>query len=129
MHAAIAKFTRFINLITALGVIAVAGIVLAVPPALAQTRPPNLQPVPEPPPPPKGYELDGSTEPQVTIRKRGQEVVEEYRIGGRLYMMKVTPAGGGTPYYLIDHTGDGKFARQSGHDTGLRPPMWVIHSF
>src|SRR5688572_11098792 len=129
MHAAIAKFTRFTNLITMLGVIAVAGIVLAVPPALAQTRPPNLQPVPEPPPPPKGYELDGSTEPQVTIRKRGQEVVEEYRIGGRLYMMKVTPAGGGTPYYLIDHTGDGKFARQSGHDTGLRPPMWVIHSF
>jgi hypothetical protein len=126
MHAVIAKFTRFINLV---GVIAVAGIALAIPPALAQTRPPNLQPVPEPPPPPKGYELDGSTEPQVTIRKRGQEVVEEYRIGGRLYMMKITPAGGGTPYYLIDHTGDGKFARQSGHDTGLRPPMWVIHSF
>lgn len=129
MHAAIAKFIRFKNLITMLGVIAVAGMALAVPPALAQTRPPNLQPVPEPPPPPKGYELDGSTEPQVTIRKRGQEVVEEYRIGGRLYMMKITPAGGGTPYYLVDHTGDGKFARQSGHDTGLRPPMWVIHSF
>ncbi len=98
-------------------------------PVQAQTRPPNLQPVPEPPPPPKGYELDSALEPQITIVKRGNETVEEYRMGGRLYMMKVTPAGGGTPYYLVDHTGDGKFARQSPHDTGLRPPMWLIHSF
>jgi len=97
--------------------------------AVAQTRPPNLQPLPEPPPPPKGYELDGSSEPQVTIIKRANEIVEEYRIGGKLYMMKITPSGGGTPYYLIDHTGDGKFARQNSHDTGLRPPMWVIHSW
>lgn len=105
-----------------------AGFALASSLALAQTRPPNLQPVPEPPPPPKGYELDGSLEPQVTIIKRATEIVEEYRIGGRLYMMKITPTGG-TPYYLIDHTGDGRFARQHSHDPGLRPPMWVIHSW
>ena len=100
-------------------------------PATAQTRerPPNLQPVPEPPPPPKGFELDSALEPQISTVKRGEETVEEYRMGGRLYMMKVTPAGGGTPYYLVDHTGNGSFARQSSHDTGLRPPMWVIHSF
>ncbi len=103
----------------------------AAPPAAAQTRerPPNLQPVPEPPPPPKGFELDSALEPQVTTVRRGEETVEEYRLGGRLYMMKVTPAGGGTPYYLVDHTGNGAFARQNSHDTGLRPPMWVIHSF
>ena len=100
-------------------------------PAAAQTRerPPNLQPVPEPPPPPKGFELDSTLDPQVTTVKRGGETVEEYRMGGRLYMMKVTPEGGGTPYYLVDHTGNGSFARQTTHDTGLRPPMWVIHSF
>jgi len=98
-------------------------------PVVAQTRPPNLQPVPEPPPPPKGFELDPALEPQVTITRRGTDTVEEYRIGGRLYMLKVTPAGGGTPYYLIDQQGDGKFARQNPHDSGLRPPMWVIHSF
>ena len=97
--------------------------------AQAPTRPPNLQPVPEPPPPPKGFELDNAMEPQVTIVRRGTETVEEYRMGGRLYMMKVTPAGGGTPYYLVDNHGDGSFARQNSHDTGLRPPMWVIHSF
>jgi Protein of unknown function (DUF2782) len=99
--------------------------------AQAQTRPrpPNLQPVPEPPPPPKGFELDSTLEPQITTVKRGSETVEEYRMGGRLYMMKVIPVGGGTPYFLVDHTGDGTFARQNSHDTGLRPPMWVIHSF
>ena len=98
-------------------------------PVAAQNRPPNLQPVPEPPPPPKGFELDPALEPQITIRQRGQETVEEHRIGGRLYMIKVTPAGGGTPYYMIDQQGDGKFTRQHPQDTGLRPPMWVIHSF
>jgi hypothetical protein len=107
-----------------------ATISLATLPAQAQTRPrpPNLQPVPEPPPPPKGFELDSALEPQITTVKRGNETVEEFRMGGRLYMMKVTP-NIGAAYFLIDHHGDGTFARQNSHDTGLRPPMWVIHSF
>ena len=98
-------------------------------PAAAQTQPkPNLQPVPEPPPPPPGMELDPALEPQVTILRRGTDTVEEYRVAGKLYMIKVTPAGG-KPYYLIDERGDGKFSRQESFDTGTRPPMWVIHSF
>jgi hypothetical protein len=121
MRAAIARIAMIAVLVAG---VAVPGI-----PAQAQTRPPNLQPVPEPPPPPKGYEFDGKQEPEVTVVKRGSETVEEYRMGGKLYMMKVTPAGGGTPYYLIDNTGDGTFTRQNSHDTGVRPPMWVIHSF
>ena len=106
-------------------------IAIAAAPVAAQTpsRPANLQPVPEPPPPPKGFELDSALDPQITTIQRGKETVEEYRMGGRLYMMKVTPEGGGTPYFLVDHTGNGSFARQTTHDTGLRPPMWVIHSF
>jgi hypothetical protein len=97
-------------------------------PLAAQTRPPNLQPVPEPPPPPAGLEPDPALEPQVTIIKRGTETVEEYRIGGKLYMIKVTPLNG-PPFYMIDERGDGKFSRQESYDTGTRPPMWVIHSF
>ncbi len=100
--------------------------------AVAQNAPaqnkPNAQPIPEPPPPPAGFELDPALEPQVTIRKRGEDTVEEYRISGKLYMIKVTPPGG-RPYFLIDERGDGKFARQESHDTGLRPPMWIIHQF
>jgi hypothetical protein len=127
MPAPIARFViraRFV-----ICAIVLAGLGITGMPVLAQTRPPNLQPVPEPPPPPKGYELDSKPEPEITVIRRGNETVEEYRMGGKLYMMKVTPAGGGRPYYLVDHTGDGKFARQESHDTGLRPPMWLIHSF
>ena len=123
------KSARFVNLavlITGLLLLPFASLPVA---AQAPKRPPNLQPVPEPPPPPKGFELDNALEPQITIIRRGTETVEEYRMGGRLYMMKVTPAGGGTPYFLVDNHGDGSFARQNSHDTGLRPPMWVIHSF
>ena len=98
-------------------------------PVAAQTQSkPNLQPVPEPPPPPPGFELDPALEPQVTILKRGTDTVEEYRIGGRLYMVKVTPARG-APYYMIDQKGDGRFSRQESLDSGIRPPMWVIHQF
>ena len=100
----------------------------AAPTAAQQAKPPVLQPVPEPPPPPPGYELDPALEPQVTILKRGTDTVEEYRIGGKLYMIKVTPAIG-RPYYLIDHKGDGQFARQDAFDSRTRPPMWVIHTW
>jgi hypothetical protein len=88
----------------------------------------KLQPVPEPPPPPSGLELDPSLEPQVTIRKSPKETVEEFRIRGRLYMIKVTPSHG-VPYYLIDNDGRGDFSRRENYDTGTRPPMWVIHQW
>jgi hypothetical protein len=97
-------------------------------PLAAAERPGNLQPVPDPPPPPGGFELDPALEPQVTILKRGSDTIEEYRVAGKLYMIKVTPASG-APYYLIDEKGDGKMTRQDSFDSGIRPPMWVIHSW
>ncbi len=100
----------------------------ALPLAAQEAKPPELQPLPEPPPPPPGYELDPALEPQVTILKRGADTVEEFRIGGKLYMIKVTPPTG-IPYYLVDNRGDGNFVRYDNFDSGLRPPMWVIFSF
>ncbi len=97
-------------------------------PAAAQNPPPKLEPIPEPPPPPPGYEPDPALEPQVTILQRGEDKVEEYRIKGKLYMVKVTPSHG-RPYYLIDSKGDGSFSRQESLDSGLRVPMWVIKEF
>lgn len=98
--------------------------------AVAQNRPSNLQPLPEAPPPPPGMVDDSALEPQVTIRKRGEDKVEEYRVNGKLYMVKVTPPHG-VPYYLVDQRGDGGFVRQEliGSDKQLAVPMWVIHSF
>ena len=101
--------------------------VAALPAAAQQAKPPVLQPIPEPPPPPPGYELDSAIEPQVTILKRGTDTVEEYRIGGKLYMIKVTPPNG-KPYYMIDHKGDGTFMRQDNFDSGIKvpSPLWSI---
>lgn len=101
---------------------------IVLPVAAQTTSPKDLQPLPEPPPPPPGLELEPSLEPQVTIIKRAGETVEEFRIGGRLYMMKITPATG-APYYLVDQMGNGQFTRLNNIDTGIHPPMWVIHQF
>ncbi|NMG75892.1 DUF2782 domain-containing protein [Aromatoleum diolicum] len=97
---------------------------IATPVAAQQT--PKLEPIPEPPPMPAGAS-DPAQEPQVTILKRGQDTVQEYRIGGRLYMIKVTPPHG-VPYYLIDHEGKGVMTRQDVMPT-LAVPMWVIKSW
>jgi len=94
--------------------------------AAAQNRP-RLEPIPEPPPPPPGS-LNETLEPQVTITKRGDDKVEEFRMNGKLYMVKVTPPHG-VPYYLIDQTGNGSMVRQDSQDSGLRVPMWVIGNF
>jgi hypothetical protein len=102
---------------------------LIVLPAAAQkpALPPGLQPIPEPPPMPAGT-ADEDMQPEVTITQRGQDKAEEYRLSGRLYMIKVTPPHG-TPYYLVDEHGDGVMIRKDTLTSGTRPPMWVIKRF
>jgi len=94
----------------------------------ADKRPQDLEPLPEPPPPPPGVDVAPPLEPEVTIIRRGEDIVEEYRVGGRLYMMKITPKGG-PPFYLVDKLGDGNFSRMESLDSGVHPPMWLIHEF
>jgi len=94
----------------------------------AQPVPANVEPMMPPPaftPEPESAPVD---EAEVTIIKDTETTVEEFRSGGRLYMIKVTPKVG-PPYYLVDDKGDGKFARQESLDSGLRPPQWIIHRF
>jgi hypothetical protein len=98
----------------------------ALPVAAQPSQPPGLQPLPAPPPPPPGYEPDPALERPVEIIKRGN--IEEYRLNGRVYMIKVTPTTG-KPYYLVDNIGNGKFVRYDDYDTGLRPPAWVLFEF
>lgn len=49
---------------------------------------------------------DQELQPEVTIVHRGKETIEEYRVGGQLYMVKIIPSKG-LPYYLMDMDGDG----------------------
>lgn len=89
-------------------------------------EPPKLEPVPDIPPPP-GMVVP-SDEPQITIIQRGQDKVEEYRIKGRLYMVKVTPPHG-RPYYLVDPKGNGQMVRYDDLSPNLLVPLWVIFEF
>jgi len=101
---------------------AVIGLALAGP-AAADEAPSKLEAVPAPPPLPAGVTSD-DFEPEVTIIKKGEDTVEEYRHNGKLYMVKVTPPHG-VPYYLIDRKGDGVFERETA-ERQLSVPMWVI---
>jgi hypothetical protein len=61
--------------------------------------PPDLEPLQEVPPPPVVQDGAAVDEPEVTIIQKDGETIEEYRINGELYMMKITPKNG-VPYYL-----------------------------
>ena len=50
---------------------------------------------------------DEQIEPTVTIREEEERLIEEYRMNGQIYMVKITPKGG-IPYYYIDTDGDGR---------------------
>ena len=101
----------------------------AAPSALAQSDPlPRLEPLPDVPPP--QIAIDPSLEPVITIKQRGADKVEEFRVAGKLYMVRVTPPGG-TPYILMDHSGAGSFTPSNGLADPLNfsVPMWVIKTF
>jgi hypothetical protein len=87
---------------------------------------PQLMPLPEIPPPP-GI-VDADLEPEVTIGHKGGDRIEEYRIKGRLYLIKVTPPHG-RPYYLIDPRGDGQLRRYDDLSPNFMVPLWVVKEF
>jgi len=107
-------------------------------PAGAQQLPPAPPPPPIPPqsealpdvapPPPPGVAVDPDLAPQVTIKRREGETVEEARVNGKLVWIKVTPRHG-LSYYLVPDAGDGILIRRDGFDPGLRVPLWVLLSF
>ena len=97
----------------------------------ARPRPPGTIPLEEAPPPPQLEDDpdDPGIKPVVTTRVEGDRTIQEYRVHGRLYMQRVTPAHG-RPYVLIDNKGDGSFTRQDNTlDNGVRVPQWVLLEF
>jgi hypothetical protein len=62
--------------------------------------------------------------PEVTIFQRGEDTITEYRISGRLYMVKVSPPHSAS-YYLVDRKGNGRMVREDSEHL-LAVPKWVI---
>lgn len=63
-------------------------------------------------------------EPEVTIRQEGDRTIEEYRLNGFLYAIKITPKHG-APYFLVAVDDDGNFTRADSPE-GMRIPSWKI---
>ena len=74
------------------------------------------------------FESDYTNEPEITITKDGKSITEEYRINGRLYMVKVTPDGA-PPYYLYKETEGSGWFMVEGISEPLIIPQWVVFEF
>lgn len=83
--------------------------------------------VPPPPAIPNGTADEAVIEPEVTIVEKADATVTEYRLAGRLYLIKVKPKVG-PEYFLSDEDGTGQLVRRDGQPT-LRPPKWTIKRF
>ena len=99
---------------------------LAFPAFAVDEKPPKLEAVPEAPEPPLPVQSGETLEPDITIIRKGKKTIQEFRRGGRLYMIKVIPDIG-PPYYFIDNDGDGKMdVRRDDLDKGSNINMWKI---
>jgi len=102
-----------------------ASLLAAALPAAAQgvAPPPKVEPIPEPPPPAVGLDVEPTAPgPQIAPGSR----VEEFTTpGGMRYIRVVQPNG--WEYFLVEALpGEPAGARTDNTDTGIRVPMWVI---
>ncbi|ABI59046.1 MULTISPECIES: DUF2782 domain-containing protein [Nitrosomonas] len=100
-------------------------------------QPDNLIPLPEIPEPPSSGEesvlppelgLDPSLEPEITIHEGKDRTIEEYRVNGELYMIKITPRIG-KPYYLLNRRSAAGITHPGDMGSGVSVPMWEIYRF
>jgi len=81
---------------------------------------------PSPPPVTTKKGASPAPVPEVTIIHRNRGLIEEYRINGKLYMIKVVPKKG-IPYFLLDSDGDGNFDRRATElDPYILIPSWTL---
>ncbi len=83
-------------------------------------------PIPDKIPAPVGKDSAG---PTVSIRATNNgDVVEEYREGGKIYMVHVTPKHG-KPYYLYDDDRNGRLDRTDADKASVSPVYWTIYQW
>lgn len=86
-------------------------------------EPPALPEAPELPAPVQSGE---EMAPDITIIRKGNDTIQEYRRNGRLYMVKVQPQVG-PPYYLLDTNGDGRMdVKKNDLDKASNINQWLL---
>ncbi len=81
------------------------------------------------PPPPPPVQSGEVLEADVTIIRKEDATHHEYRVNGKLYMIRVEPDVG-PHYYLVDRDGDGELeSRHQRLGDELLVPQWVIKRF
>ena len=93
--------------------------------APAAAAAPAEAPIPDKLPSPPSEE----TTPSVTIRSsESGDVIEEYREGGRIYMVRITPVRG-KPYYLYDDDRNGRMDRTDADKASVSPVYWTVYEW
>lgn len=86
----------------------------------------ELLPMPDLPEMPMPIEDNETMEADITIIRKGDETIQEFRKNGELYMVKIVPDIG-PAYYLIDTNGDGNMdVKGSDLDRNLEINQWKI---
>lgn len=109
----------------ALPVVLLAGLMVAPLLSSAEKAPDNLETLEEFAPP--AITNEDLTKPEITVKERNGEKVEEYRVNGQLYMLKVTPKHG-KPYYMHKEDKDGGWTVM-GPNEPLSVPKWTLFRF
>jgi Protein of unknown function (DUF2782) len=66
--------------------------------------------------------------PAVTIRTEGEVTIEEYRRGGQVYMVVVTPESG-VRYTYLDSDGDGRLEGDVGSLENVAPVYYTLYEW
>ncbi|ALG69391.2 DUF2782 domain-containing protein [Beggiatoa leptomitoformis] len=68
-------------------------------------------------------------EPEVTVIRKADKTIEEYRVNGQLTLIKVTPKVG-VAYYLVDMDGDGTLeTSRFALDNSPYLNQWILFSW
>ncbi len=91
---------------------------------------PEYADVPAPPDLPDPVESGEALEPEITIIPGDDGgTITEYRVGGNLYRVKITPAFGPS-YYLLDKDGDGIMdCKINNIYDDICVPQWTLFSW
>jgi hypothetical protein len=65
-----------------------------------------------------------AVQPEITSQKDAQRTIDEYRVNGKLYAIRIVPSKDkGATYFLYDDNGDGDFKRVDASSVPV--PAWV----